>query len=218
MFFSPPGVVNSNNIEPRVQSNYQRTREMTIDDMLLENRIIFMIGEISYRMATEVIMKLLYLDNLKRGVDISLYINSPGGSVDDTMAIYDTMRFINSSVSTYCIGKAQSGAAIILAAGAEGKRHSLPHAKIMLHQPWGGVTGQASDIKIQAEEILKAKAMLNEILAKHTGLTPGQIAEETERDKYMTAEEALKYGLIDEVLEEESEDAKKKERKIAISD
>ena len=115
MFFSPPGVVDSKNIEPRVQSNYQRTREMTIDDMLLENRIIFMIGEISYRMATEVIMKLLYLDNLKRGVDISLYINSPGGSVDDTMAIYDTMRFINSSVSTYCIGKAQSGAAIILA-------------------------------------------------------------------------------------------------------
>ncbi|MBW8015709.1 MAG: ATP-dependent Clp protease proteolytic subunit [Planctomycetes bacterium] len=212
MFFSPPGVVSSNNIEPRVQTNYQRTREMTIDDMLLENRIIFMIGEISYRMATEVIMKLLYLDNLKRGVDISLYINSPGGSVDDTMAIYDTMRFINSSVSTYCIGKAQSGAAIILSAGAEGKRHSLPHAKIMLHQPWGGVTGQASDIKIQAEEILKAKKMLNDILAKHTGLTPEQIAEETERDKYMTAEEALKYGLIDEVLEEESENAKKKEK------
>ena len=210
MFFNPPGVVDSNNIEPRVQSNYQRTREMTIDDMLLENRIIFMIGEISYRMATEVIMKLLYLDNLKRGVDISLYINSPGGSVDDTMAIYDTIRFINSSVSTYCIGKAQSGAAIILAAGAEGKRHSLPHAKIMLHQPWGGVTGQASDIKIQAEEILKAKAMLNDILAKHTGLTPEQIAEETERDKYMTAEEALKYGLIDEVLKEEPENAKKK--------
>lgn len=212
MFFSPPGVVDRNNIEPRVQSNYQRTREMTIDDMLLENRIIFMIGEISYRMATEVIMKLLYLDNLKRGVNISLYINSPGGSVDDTMAIYDTIRFINSSVSTYCIGKAQSGAAIILAAGAEGKRHSLPHAKIMLHQPWGGVTGQASDIKIQAEEIIKAKKMLNDILAKHTGLTPEQIAEETERDKYMTAEEALKYGLIDEVLEEESEDAKKKEK------
>ncbi|MCF7956073.1 MAG: ATP-dependent Clp protease proteolytic subunit [Phycisphaerae bacterium] len=212
MFFSPPGVVDSTNIEPRVQANYQRTREMTIDDMLLENRIIFMIGEISYRMATEVIMKLLYLDNLKRGVDISLYINSPGGSVDDTMAIYDTMRFINSSVSTYCIGKAQSGAAIILASGTEGKRHSLPHAKIMLHQPWGGVTGQASDIKIQAEEILKAKKMLNEILSKHTGLTPEQIAEETERDKYMTAEEALKYGLIDEVLKEEPENAKKKDK------
>ncbi len=213
MFFSPPGSLDIKNMEPRAQSGYQRTREMTIDDMLLENRIIFMIGEISYRMATEVIMKLLYLDNLKQGVDISLYINSPGGGVDDTMAIYDTMRFINSSVSTYCIGKAQSGAAIILAAGTEGKRHSLPHAKIMLHQPWGGVTGQASDIKIQAEEILKAKQMLNEILAKHTGLTPEQIAEETERDKYMTAEEALKYGLIDEVLKEDEKDAKKKEKK-----
>ena len=212
MFFSPPDVADNNNIEPRVQANYQRTREMTIDDMLLENRIIFMIGEISYRMATEVIMKLLYLDNLKRGVDISLYINSPGGSVDDTMAIYDTIRFINSSVSTYCIGKAQSGAAIILAAGAEGKRHALPHAKIMLHQPWGGVTGQAADIKIQAEEIVKAKKMLNEILAKHTGLTPEQIAEETERDKYMTAEEAHKYGLIDEVLKEDEDTARKKKK------
>jgi ATP-dependent Clp protease protease subunit len=208
MFFSPPGVADSKNIEPRVQSNYQRTREMTIDDMLLENRIIFMIGEISYRMATEVIMKLLYLDNLKRGVDISLYINSPGGSVDDTMAIYDTMRFIGSSVATFCIGRAQSGAAIILAAGTKGKRHALPHAKIMLHQPWGGVTGQASDIKIQAEEILKSKKMINEILSKHTGLTSKKIAEETERDKYMSAEEAFKYGLIDEVLKEPVEDKK----------
>lgn len=213
MFFKHPQDVDIKNMEIRAQSNYQRTREMTIDDMLLENRIIFMIGEISYRMATEVIMKLLYLDNLKRGVDISLYINSPGGSVDDTMAIYDTMRFINSSVSTYCIGKAQSGAAIILAAGKEGKRHALPHAKIMLHQPWGGVTGQASDIKIQAEEIVKAKQMLNEILSKHTGLTAKQIESETERDKYMSAEEALKYGLIDDVLREEEEETKDKKGK-----
>jgi len=212
MFLSPPGVLDHyKNIEPRVQGNYQRTREMTLDDMLLENRIVFMIGEIWHKMATEVIMKLLYLDNIKRGVDISLYINSPGGDVDDTMAIYDTMRFINSPVSTYCIGSAQSGAAIILAAGTEGKRHALPHAKIMLHQPWGGVTGQASDIKIQADEIIKSKKMLNEILSKHTGLTPEQIESETERDKYMTAEEALKYGLIDEVLKEE-ENAKKKKK------
>ena len=193
-------------IEPHVQGvSYQRTREMTIDDMLLENRIIFMIGEISYRMATEVIMKLLYLDNLKRGVDISLYINSPGGSVDDTMAIYDTMRFISSSVATFCIGRAQSGAAIILAAGTKGKRHALPHAKIMLHQPWGGITGQASDIKIQAEEILKSKKMINEILSKHTGMSTEKIAEETERDKYMSAEEAFKYGLIDDVPTETPE-------------
>ena len=212
MFFSTPGVYNMDRIEPHIQSSYQRTREMTLDDMLLENRIVFMIGEISYRMATEVIMKLLYLDNLKKGIEISLYINSPGGSVDDTMAIYDTMRFINSPISTYCIGRAQSGAAIILAAGTKGRRHSLPHAKIMLHQPWGGVTGQASDIKIQAEEIIKAKQMINEILSRHTGLSADQISKETERDKYMTAQEALKYGLIDDVLKEEEEEAKKEEK------
>jgi len=185
--------------------SYQRTREMTIDDMLLENRIIFMIGEISYRMTAEVIMKLLYLDNLKRGVEISLYINSPGGSVDDTMAIYDTIQFIGSDVATYCIGRAQSGAAVILAAGTKGKRHALPHAKVMLHQPWGGVTGQAADIQIQAEEIIKAKTMINEILARHTGQPLEKIAEETERDKYMSAAEALEYGLIDEVLQEPEE-------------
>ncbi|HOM60072.1 MAG TPA: ATP-dependent Clp protease proteolytic subunit [Anaerohalosphaeraceae bacterium] len=198
-------------IEPRLQmQNYQRTREMTLDDLLLENRIVFMIGEISYRVATEVIMKLLYLDNLKRGVEISLYINSPGGSVDDTMAIYDTMRFIGSPVATYCIGRAQSGAAVILAAGTKGRRHALPHAKVMLHQPWGGVTGQAADIKIQAEEILKAKKMINEILAFHTGQPEEKIAQETERDKYMTAQEAKEYGLIDEVLESSGPEKKQK--------
>lgn len=200
-------------IEPRLQQpGYQRMREMTLDDLLLENRIVFMIGEINYRMATEVIMKMLYLDNLKRGVEISLYINSPGGSVDDTMAIYDTIRFIGSPVATYCIGRAQSGAAVILAAGTKGRRHALPHAKVMLHQPWGGVTGQAEDIHIQAKEILKAKQTINELLSKHTGLTAEKIAEETERDKYMTAMEAKEYGLIDEVLEE-PEDGKKKEDK-----
>lgn len=195
-------------IEPKLQA-VQQTREMTLDDMLLDNRILFMIGEINYRMATEVIMKLLYLDNKKPGAEISLYINSPGGSVDDTMAIYDTIRFVNSPVATYCIGRAQSGAAIILTAGRKGKRHALPHAKVMLHQPWGGITGQASDIKIQAEEINKAKKTINEILAKHTGLSPEKIAEETERDKYMTADEALKYGLIDEVLHEPEEEKDK---------
>ena len=200
-------------IEPRVQQGYQRMREMTLDDMLLENRIVFMIGEINYRMATEVIMKLLYLDNLKRGVEISLYINSPGGSVDDTMAIYDTVQFIGSPVATYCIGRAQSGAAIILAAGSEGRRHALPHAKVMLHQPWGGVTGQAEDIRIQAEEIIKAKKTIIELLAKHTGLTPEKIAEETERDKYMTAQQAKEYGLIDDVLHEQEDSKKEKEKK-----
>jgi ATP-dependent Clp protease protease subunit len=194
---------------------YQRYRQMSLDDMLLENRIVFLIGEISYDRAAEVIMKMLYLDNLKRNSEISLYINSPGGNVDDTMAIYDTMLFTSSPVATYCIGRAQSGAAIILAAGTKGKRHSLPHAKVMLHQPWGGLTGQASDIKIQAEQILKSKKTINEILAKHTGQSAEKIAAETERDRYMTADEAKEYGLIDEVLheEEEKEDKNKKKKK-----
>jgi len=188
---------------------YQRYRQMSLDDMLLENRIVFLIGAISYEKAAEVIMKMLYLDNLKRNSEISLYINSPGGSVDDTMAIYDTIRFVGSPIATYCIGRAQSGAAIILAAGTKGKRYALSHAKVMLHQPWGGVSGQAADIKIQAEEILKAKTMINEILAKHSGQPVEKIAAETERDRYMTAEEAQKYGLIDEVLREEDKDKEK---------
>jgi len=192
---------------------YQRYRQMSLDDMLLENRIVFLIGEISYQRAAEVIMKMLYLDNLKRSSEISLYINSPGGSVDDTMAIYDTMRFVSSPIATYCIGRAQSGAAIILAAGTKGKRHALPHAKVMLHQPWGGVSGQAADIKIQAEEILKAKAMINELLAKHTGQPVEKIAAETERNRYMTAAEAHEYGLIDEVLKEEEKNKDEKDKK-----
>jgi ATP-dependent Clp protease protease subunit len=192
---------------------YQRYRQMSLDDMLLENRIVFLIGEISYQRAAEIIMKMLYLDNLKRNTEISLYINSPGGSVDDTMAIYDTIRFIGSPVATFCIGRAQSGAAVILAAGTKGKRHALEHAKIMLHQPWGGVTGQAADIKIQAEEILKAKTMINELLAKHSGQPVEKIAKESERDRYMTAEEALQYGLIDEVLREGDEKEEKKQKK-----
>ncbi len=192
---------------------YQRYRQMSLDDMLLENRIVFLIGEISYQRAAEIIMKMLYLDNLKRDTEISLYINSPGGSVDDTMAIYDTIRFVSSPVATFCIGRAQSGAAVILAAGTKGKRHALEHAKIMLHQPWGGVTGQAADIKIQAEEILKAKTMINELLAKHSGQPVERIAKESERDRYMTAEEALQYGLIDEVLHEEDEKEEEKKTK-----
>ena len=188
---------------------YQRYRQMSLDDMLLENRIVFLIGEISYARAAEVIMKMLYLDNLKRAGEISLYINSPGGSVDDTMAIYDTIRFVSAPVATYCIGRAQSGAAVVLAAGTKGKRHALPHAKVMLHQPWGGITGQAADIKIQAEEVLKAKTMINEILAEHTGQPIDKIAAETERDRYMTAEEAHQYGLIDEVLHKEDKEKKK---------
>ena len=213
MLFEYPQADGIGNIEARMQmQSYQRTREMTLSDILLENRTVFLIGEINYAMATEVIMKLLYLDSNKSGSEINLYINSPGGSVDDTMAIYDTMRFIGSPVATFCIGRAQSGAAVILAAGAKGKRHALPHAKVMLHQPWGGITGQAADIKIQAEEISRAKKMINDILAEHTGLSPEKITEETERDKYMTPQEALEYGIIDEVLVETDKDKKKKDK------
>jgi ATP-dependent Clp protease protease subunit len=203
-------MIHNINAQLQMQQSYQRTREMTLDDMLLENRIIFLIGEISYSSATNVIMKMLYLDNQKRGTEISLYINSPGGSVDDTMAIFDTMKFIGSPVATYCIGRAESGGAIVLAAGSKGRRHALPHAKVMLHQPWGGVTGQAADIQIQAEEILKSKQMINEVLAQLTGQPIEKISAETERDRYMTAEEAKAYGLIDEVLHETEETTKEK--------
>ncbi len=216
MLFEPHKTNHVQNIDIRNQYNpskYQQFRQMSLDDMLLENRIVFLIGEISYARAAEVIMKILYLDNLKKGSEISLYINSPGGSVDDTMAVYDTMRFVNSPVATYCIGRAQSGAALILAAGEKGRRHALAHAKVMLHQPWGGITGQAADIKIQAEEILKAKEMINQILSKHTGQPVEKIAAETERDRYMTAEQAHEYGLIDEVLQEKEKGKKEKDDK-----
>ncbi len=189
---------------------YQRYREMSIEDMLLENRIIFLAGPISDRTASIVIMRLLYLQSIKRDQPINLYINSPGGLVDQTLAIYDTMQFLGCEVATYCIGQASSGAAIILAAGTKGQRYALPNAKVMLHQPYSGITGQAEDIRIQAEEVLKDKKLLNDILAKHTGQDPEKIAREIERDRYMNAQEALAYGLVDEILVDTDKDKKKK--------
>lgn len=188
--------------EARIASPpYQRTREMTIDEMLLENRVIFLVGEINHASATGVLMRMLYLQSQKKDVDISLYINSPGGSVDDTLAIYDTMQFVSCNIATYCVGRAQSGGAVILAAGAKGKRYILPHARVMIHQPYGGVTGQASDVEIQAEEILKAKAQINMVLARHSGKTSEQVEADSERDRFFSAQEAKAYGLVDEVLE-----------------
>jgi ATP-dependent Clp protease, protease subunit len=187
---------------PASAVNYQRTREMTIDELLLENRVVFLIGEINQASASRVMMQMLYLENMKRGQEINFYINSPGGAVDDTLALYDTIRFLSSPVSTYCIGRAYSGGAILLTAGAEGKRFILPHAKVMIHQPYGGVTGQAEDIRIQAEQIIKSKRQLNEIIARHTGKTVEQIHEDSERDRYFSAQEAKDYGLVDEVLSE----------------
>ena len=179
--------------------NYQRTREMGIDELLLENRVVFLIGEINHASAARVMMQMLYLENQKRGQDINFYINSPGGAVDDTLAIYDTMQFISSEVATYCIGRAYSGGAVLLAVGQKGKRHILPHAKVMIHQPFGGVGGQTTDIQIQAEQILKDKRMLNEILARHSGQKVEQVTKDAERDKYFSAAEAKAYGLVDEV-------------------
>ena len=182
--------------------SYQRTREMTIDELLLENRVVFLIGEINQSSAARLIMQMFYLENLKRGQEIHFYINSPGGAVDDTLAIYDTMRFMTSPVSTYCIGRAYSGGAVLLTAGTKGKRFILPHAKVMTHQPYGGVGGQAEDIRIQAEQIIKSKHELIRIISRHTGQPEEIVRKDSERDKYFNAMEAKEYGLVDEVITE----------------
>lgn len=191
---------------------YQRTREMSLSDMLLENRIIFLSGPIAERTASVVIQQLLYLQSIRRDQDVNLYINSPGGLVDQTLAIYDTMQFMGSEVATYCIGQAASGAAIILMAGTKGKRYILPNAKVMLHQPYGGISGQAEDIRIQADEVLRDKVRLNGIIAQCTGKPVEQVTEDTERDRYLSAEEAHEYGIVDEILYHD-DDSKKKEKK-----
>ena len=191
---------------------YQRTREMSIEDMLLENRIIFLSGPINERNANLVIMRLLYLQSIKKDQDINLYVNSPGGYVDQTLAIYDTMQFLSCDLATYCIGQAASGAAIIMAAGTKGKRYILPNAKMMLHQPYGGISGQAEDIRIQAKEVLRDKKRLNDILAKHTGQPAEKIADEIDRDRYLDAGEAKEYGLVD-VLLSENDDKNGQEKK-----
>ncbi|HZZ29694.1 MAG TPA: ATP-dependent Clp protease proteolytic subunit [Pirellulales bacterium] len=180
--------------------DYQRQRMLTLGDLLLENRIILLQGEIFDGNASEVVMKLLYLQSENRRKDIHFYINSPGGSVTATMAVYDTMQILSCPVATYCVGLAASGGAVLLAGGSKGKRYALAHAKVMIHQPYGQVGGQVSDIEIQADEILKTREALNGILAKHTGQPIERIAKDTDRDRYLTAPEAKEYGLVDEVL------------------
>ena len=191
------------------RTEYIQRREMTIEERLAEERIVFLWGEITPATGGGLIMRLLELQAQGGDRDIHLYINSPGGSVDDTLAVYDTMQFLGCSVATYCVGQAASGAAIILAAGAKGKRFALPHSKIMIHQPWGGVSGQASDIQIQAEEILRAKRTLNELLGKHTGKNVEQIEKDTERDRYLSPAEAQEYGIVDMIIENAAQTAKK---------
>ncbi|MFQ5490007.1 MAG: ClpP family protease [Phycisphaerae bacterium] len=192
---------------------YQRTREMSIEDMLLENRIIFLAGDITEKTASLIIMRMLYLQSIKKDQEVNVYINSRGGLVDQTLAIYDTMQFMGCDIATYCIGQAASGAALILMAGTKGKRFILPNARVMLHQPYGGIGGQAEDMRIQAEEILKSKRVLNEIIAKQTGQSLATIEAETERDRFLSATEAKEYGAVDEILQEPPSDAKKKKPK-----
>src|SRR5688572_23309524 len=180
--------------------DYQRQRQMTLGDLLLENRIIFLQGEIYDGNANELVMKLLYLQSENRRKDIHFYINSPGGSVTATMAIYDTMQILSCPVATYCVGLAASGGSVLLAGGTKGKRFALPNAKVMIHQPYGQVGGQVSDIEIQADEILKTREVLNLILSNHTSQPIERIAKDTDRDRYLTAEEAKTYGLVDDIL------------------
>lgn len=180
--------------------SYQRQRQMTLGDLLLENRIVFLQGEIHTGNANELVMKLLFLQSENRRKDIHFYLNSPGGEVVATMAIYDTMQMLTCPVATYCVGQAASGAAVLLAGGAKGKRFCLPNSRVMVHQPHGGVGGQVSDIEIQANEILRMRENLNQILSFHTGKPVEQIARDTDRDFFLTAQAAKDYGLVDEIL------------------
>ena len=188
---------------------YTRQRQYGTGDILLDNRIIFFgcSGSNVYEpvitdmTANLVIQQMLYLQYDNKNQEIHFYINSPGGSVSATLAIYDTMQFLACPICTYCMGIAASGAAILLSAGSKGKRFALPHAKVMIHQPWsGGIGGQASDVEIEMKEILKMKRVLNEILSRHTGKPVEAVEAETERNRYFTANEAKDFGLVDEVL------------------
>ena len=197
--------------------DYARQRQMTLADLLLENRIVFLGSSpetgghapITDYLANITIQKLLFLQYENRTQEIHFYINCPGGSVTATLAIYDTMQYMDCPISTYCMGLAASGAAIILAAGTKGKRYALPNSKVMIHQPWGQVGGQVSDIEIQATEIMKERHRLNEILARHCTQPLDRIEKETERDRYFTAQEAKDFGLVDEVIQKITEEKKK---------
>jgi len=192
----------SGGFQPQLSSyrDYQRQRMLTLGDLLLENRIILLQGEIHDGNANDLVMKLLYLQSENRRKDIHFYINSPGGSVSATLAIYDTMQILTCAVATYCVGLAASGGSVLLAGGAKGKRFALPNAKVMMHQPYGQVGGQISDIEIQAEEIIKTRDVLNQILAGHTGQPIERIRKDTDRDYYMSAQQAKEYGVVDDIL------------------
>jgi ATP-dependent Clp protease protease subunit len=190
----------SNLIPIVIEQTSRGERSFDIYSRLLKERIIFLGENIDDRLANLVMAQLLFLEADDPEKDINLYINSSGGLITSTMAIYDTMQFIKSPVSTICMGQAASGAALILAAGDKGKRFALPHARVLLHQPSGGTSGSASDVNIHAKEILRTREMMNKILSKHTGQSMDKINKDTDRDFIMTSEEAKKYGIIDEIL------------------
>jgi len=191
-----------------VEQTSRGERAYDIYSRLLKERVIFLVGAIDDYVANVVVAQLLFLESENPDKDINLYINSPGGSVSAGLAIYDTMQFLKPDVSTMCIGQAASMGSLLLTAGAKGKRYALPHSRIMIHQPWsGGIQGQASDIDIHAREIIKTRQTLNEILSHHTGQPIEQIANDTDRDRFMSSEDARNYGLIDAVLEKRPIDA-----------
>jgi ATP-dependent Clp protease protease subunit len=194
-------VVTSNLVPMVVEQTARGERAFDIYSRLLKDRVIFLGGPIDDQVANLIVAQLLFLESENPDKDISIYVNSPGGVVTAGLAIYDTMQFIKPEVSTMCIGQAASMGALLLAGGAAGKRYCLPNSRVMIHQPLGGIQGQASDIAIHAEETLKIRTRLNEILAHHTGQPVEVIAKDTDRDNFMNAEKALKYGLIDKVLD-----------------
>ncbi len=199
------------NLVPMVVEQTSRgERAYDIYSRLLKERVIFLVGPVDDHVANVIVAQLLYLESENPDKDINFYINSPGGSVSAGLAIYDTMQFIKSDVSTMCIGQAASMGALLLTAGANGKRHCLPHSRVMIHQPLGGYQGQATDIEIHTREILKVRSQLNEILAMHTGQSVETIAEDTERDNFMSPSEAKEYGLIDSLIETRKDDSDSK--------
>ena len=184
-----------------IESTGRAERAYDIYSRLLKDRIIFIGTSIDDNVANIIIAQLLFLQMEDQEKDIEVYINTPGGAVTSGLAIYDTMQFVKPDVNTYCVGQATSMGALLLSAGAKGKRYALPHSRIMIHQPWGGVQGAAADISIQAQEILRLRTRLEEILAKHTGQPLEKIKKDTDRDYFMSAQEAKAYGLVDEVIE-----------------
>ena len=201
--FSGPGVIEPQNlglVPMVIETTGRGERAYDIYSRLLKERVVFMVGAVEDYMANLIVAQLLFLESENPDKDIHLYINSPGGAVNAGMAIYDTMQFVRPQISTVCIGQAASMGAVILAGGASGKRFTLPHSRIMIHQPWGGFQGQATDIDIHAREILRLRDRLNSVLATHTGRDVDTVAADTERDNFMDENEAMEYGIIDRVI------------------